>query len=207
MSELLEDDPLSDPVAATGDTAQRLLDAAVVLFSDKGFEATRTRDITAKAGLSPAAMYVYFASKEKVLFRLVEHAVANTLTIIEAAVAPHDEPVDRIRALVTAFSVLHARSYRRARIAQYESRHLAPEHHDIVGAIRRRIRQAAVAEVRAGIERGVFTIADPRVAVLAMMSLGIDICRWYRPGGEFTPEELGDINAELVLRILRAPGY
>lgn len=37
------------------------------------------------------------------------------------------------------------------------------------------------------------------------MSLCVDICRWYRPGGEFTPEELGDINADLVLRILHAP--
>jgi hypothetical protein len=43
--------------------------------------------------------------------------------------------------------------------------------------------------------------------VLAIMSLAIDICRWYDPDGEFTPEELGDINADLVLRILRAPGY
>jgi len=77
----------------------------------------------------------------------------------------------------------------------------------VVAETRLQIRVAAIREVQNGIDQGVFLIPDPRVAVLAIMSLAVDICRWYSPDGEFTPEELGDINADLVLRILHAPGY
>ncbi|MDQ1536947.1 MAG: hypothetical protein QOE58_1340, partial [Actinomycetota bacterium] len=48
----------------TGDSTQRLMDAAVDAFADKGFHATSTRDIAARAQMSPAGVYVHFASKE-----------------------------------------------------------------------------------------------------------------------------------------------
>jgi AcrR family transcriptional regulator len=158
-----------------------------MLFSDRGFEATTTRDISAMAGLSPAAMYVHFSSKEELLFRLVCRAHERALAQVLDAVAPFTDPIDRVRALVRDFSMLHATNFRKARIAQYESRHLRAEHREAVAQTRLRIRVAAMREVRRGIDEGVFLIPDPRVAVLAIMSLAIDICRWYDPDGEFTP--------------------
>ncbi|QTJ65106.1 TetR/AcrR family transcriptional regulator [Rhodococcus sp. ZPP] len=199
--------PGGQPIHDLSSSEERLLAAATMLFSDKGFEATTTRDISAVAGLSPAAMYVHFPSKEELLFRLVSRAHERALTQALDAVAPFTDPVDRVRALVRDFSMLHATNFRKARIAQYESRHLSAEHREVVAQTRLQIRVAAMREVRRGIDEGVFLIPDPRVAVLAIMSLAIDICRWYDPDGEFAPEELGDINADLVLRILRAPGY
>lgn len=186
------------------ESERRLLDAAVELFSDLGFQATRTREISSRAGLSPAAMYVHFPSKEDLLFRLVHDAHESTLRLLADAVTPHQDPVDRVHALVHAFSTVHAERYRTARIAQYESRHLTPEHHREVGRIRSRIRHTVRQEIDNGIAQGAFTIEDPRIGVLAIMSLGIDICRWYSPDGEFTAEELGSINADLVLQVLRA---
>lgn len=205
---------LRDDVCATGEpgpgsptSEERLLRAATTLFSDKGFEATRTRDISRTAGMSPSAMYVHFPSKEDLLFQLVRRSNERALALVLSAVAPFTDPIDRVRSLVREFSMMHARNFRRARIAQYESRHLSPEHHETVAETRLQIRVAAMREVQNGIDQGVFLIPDPRVAVLAIMSLAVDICRWYSPDGEFTPEELGDINADLVLRILHAPGY
>ncbi|MCQ4122080.1 TetR/AcrR family transcriptional regulator [Rhodococcus tibetensis] len=205
---------LRDPTLAAGEPSrdastseERLLAAATVLFSDRGFEATTTRDISTMAGLSPSAMYVHFPSKEDLLFRLVCRAHERALAQVLDAVAPFTDPIDRVRALVRDFSMLHATNFRKARIAQYESRHLNAEHHEVVAQTRLQIRVAAMREVRRGIDQGVFLIPDPRVAVLAIMSLAVDICRWYHPDGEFTPQELGDINADLVLRILHAPGY
>ncbi|QNG20537.1 TetR/AcrR family transcriptional regulator [Rhodococcus triatomae] len=185
----------------------RLLRAATDLFSDVGYEATRTRDISTRAGMSPAALYVHFPSKEELLFRLILRSTERSLAIVTDAVEAHTEPVDRIRALVREFSKVHATKYQRARIAQYERRHLTPEHREAVSEIRRQIRLVTLRELQAGIDRGDFLVDDPRVAGLAIMSLCADICRWYRPDGEFTPDELGNINADLVLRILRVPGY
>ena len=69
---------------AGADAAQRLIDAAAEAFAAKGFHATTTRDIAARAGMSPAGVYVHFATKEDLLFHLSEQGHLAALRIIEA---------------------------------------------------------------------------------------------------------------------------
>ena len=53
-----------------------VLDAALALFVEKGFAATRVEDIATRAGLSKGAVYLYFPSKEAILEGLVRRAVS-----------------------------------------------------------------------------------------------------------------------------------
>lgn len=52
-----------------------VLDAALELFMEKGFAATRVEDIAKRAGLSKGTVYLYFPSKEAVLEGLVRRAI------------------------------------------------------------------------------------------------------------------------------------
>lgn len=52
-----------------------VLDAALELFIEKGFAATRVEDIARRAGLSKGAVYLYFPSKEALLEGLVRRAI------------------------------------------------------------------------------------------------------------------------------------
>ena len=52
-----------------------VLDAAMALFIENGFAATRVDDIARRAGLSKGALYLYFPSKEAVLEALVRRAI------------------------------------------------------------------------------------------------------------------------------------
>lgn len=49
---------------------QELLAAALTLFVERGYAATRLDDVAARAGVSKGTLYLYFASKEE-LFRAV----------------------------------------------------------------------------------------------------------------------------------------
>ena len=64
-----------------------VLDAALALFVEKGFAATRVEDIATRAGLSKGAVYLYFPSKEAILEGLVKRAVLpianNALGMLE----------------------------------------------------------------------------------------------------------------------------
>ncbi|TMC48940.1 MAG: TetR/AcrR family transcriptional regulator [Chloroflexi bacterium] len=65
--------------AAPPPTRQRLLDAALELFADRGFADTTVGDLEAEAGLSPRAggLYKHFASKEAVLREALERFVSG----------------------------------------------------------------------------------------------------------------------------------
>jgi len=57
--------------AAGGDVKARIREAAIDLFSRKGYEATSVREIVACAGVTKPTMYYYFGSKEGLARELV----------------------------------------------------------------------------------------------------------------------------------------
>ncbi|MDX6750470.1 TetR/AcrR family transcriptional regulator [Geminicoccaceae bacterium 1502E] len=66
---------------------QEILEAALALFTERGFSATRLDDIAARAGVSKGTLYLYFASKEAIFSELVRHAVLPNIARVEALVA------------------------------------------------------------------------------------------------------------------------
>lgn len=53
-------------------TREEILDVALSLFSTKGYEATSLSDISAMLGVSKAALFKHFDSKEEILFSVMK---------------------------------------------------------------------------------------------------------------------------------------
>ena len=64
-----------------------VLDAALDLFIEKGFAATRVDDIARRAGLSKGAVYLYFSSKEAIIEALVRRALVPVASDAAAFIA------------------------------------------------------------------------------------------------------------------------
>lgn len=58
---------------------QELLDAALDLFVEKGFAATRAEEVAARAGASKGTLYLYYPSKEELLKEVIRHNVVNQI--------------------------------------------------------------------------------------------------------------------------------
>ncbi len=59
--------------------SQELLDAALSLFVEKGYAATRTDDVAERAGVSKGTLYLYYASKEDLLKAVIRGSLSNTI--------------------------------------------------------------------------------------------------------------------------------
>lgn len=186
------------------DAPHRLLEAAADAFADRGFHATTTRDIASRAGLSPAGVYVHFSSKEELLYQLSRegHEVARDMLL--AAAASADSPTEALRAIMGTFARWHAEHFRMARIVQYEFGNLTAEHRDAVLALRKEIDGVVRSVVAEGVASGEFEVADVRDTTLALMSMAVDVARWYDPEIKRTPEAIGAAYAELGLRLVAA---
>jgi len=66
IQEYLEDYTESSP-----DKEIRIINAAINIFSEKGFEATRTREIAERAGIAEGTIFRYFPTKDAILERMV----------------------------------------------------------------------------------------------------------------------------------------
>ena len=185
-------------------TRARLLAAAAEAFAERGFHGTTTRDIAAAAGMSPAAVYVHYESKEQLLYQLSRHGHQQIIDAIDAVDDLSAAPAERLHAVLHAFATHHASGHISARVVNYELEALTDEHRAEVGAQRREITRRIRAIVDAGGDGGSFDTAEPRLATIALLSSGIDIARWYHDGGDITPEAIGAYYADLALRTVGA---
>jgi AcrR family transcriptional regulator len=192
------------PVDVGTDAPRRLLEAAAEAFADRGFHATTTRDIASRAGLSPAGVYVHFASKEELLFQLSREGHQVALELLLQAAREAESPTEALRAIMGTFARWHAEHYRVARIVQYEFGNLTPEHRDAVLALRKQIDGVLREVVADGVRRGDFEVDDVPDTTLALMSMAVDVARWYDPEIKRTPKAIGASYADLGLRLVRA---
>ncbi|MBM0127349.1 TetR/AcrR family transcriptional regulator [Pimelobacter simplex] len=185
-------------------TRARLLEAAVTAFSEKGFHGTTTRDIASAAGMSPAAVYVHHRSKEELLFLISREGHQQALDVVREARAATPDPVAQVETVGRAFAAYHAHHHTVARILNYELAALSEQHRVVIDELRTGIDRELRDLVREGVTAGVFDTPDPALAATALASLSIDIARWYREDGEWTPEQIGDYYADLALRLVGA---
>jgi|SRR5580698_8497195 AcrR family transcriptional regulator len=74
----LPPESVSRPTGEEGkSTRERILDVALDLFTEQGYEQTSLREIAEKLGVTKAALYYHFASKDKIFLALHErlHAI------------------------------------------------------------------------------------------------------------------------------------
>ncbi|SFC72029.1 transcriptional regulator, TetR family [Nocardioides terrae] len=187
-------------------TRARLIEAAVRAFGAKGFHGTTTRDIAAAAGMSPAAVYVHHRSKEELLHVISRDGHRTTLDLVRRAGAAGSAatPSERLAAIAREFGRHHAQGHTWARIVNYELEALSPDHREEIRALRIAIEQEVRAVIEDGIASGEFDVPEVSMATTAVLSLGIDIARWYRDDGRWTPDDVGDHMAVLALRIVGA---
>jgi AcrR family transcriptional regulator len=187
-------------------TRQRLLTAALRSFASQGFHGTGTRDIAELAGMSPAAVYAHYGTKEMLLFELSLAGHREIQIVVADASGHSDNPVEQLRTVVAEYTAWHARAHTTARVVQYEMAALTPEHAAEIARIRRDIEERFRRIIRRGMESGSFRVTDLAMVALAILSLGVDVARWYREDGTWTPGEIGAQYGGLALRMVGYAG-
>jgi AcrR family transcriptional regulator len=189
---------------AVSDTAVRIMLAAADAFAERGFPATTTRDIASRAGLSPAGVYVHFSSKERLLFELSRRGHLRARDLLVAAAASSATPTEALRAIIGGFSRWHAEHHQLGRIVQFEFRHLEPAHRDEVITLRREIDEVVAGVIRDGVAAGEFAVSDVPGTALALLSMAIDVARWYAPGVRRGLADIERTYGDLALRLVES---
>ncbi|MFD1658466.1 TetR/AcrR family transcriptional regulator [Streptomyces caeni] len=198
------DDGMQPWAEVTPDAARRLLVAAVEAFAERGYHATTTRDIAGRAGMSPAALYIHYKTKEELLHRISRIGHEKALEVLRTAAKGEGSAAERLAEAVASFVRWHAAQHTIARVVQYELDALGPESRAEIIALRRQVDAEARGIIEDGVAAGEFDVPDVRGTTLAVLSLCIDVARWFRVDGPRTPDEVGALYADLVLRMVGA---
>lgn len=102
---MTESDEVGRPDAAP--TRDRIMEAAIDLFTEQGFDKTSLREVAERVGVTKAALYYHFQSKEELLASLIErvHGIGNHGLDLLQTLPGQDGPLDR-EAVLSALVML-----------------------------------------------------------------------------------------------------
>jgi AcrR family transcriptional regulator len=191
-------------VIEAGARRREIDDVASELFHAHGYAATSVRDIARALDIQGASLYAHVASKEDVLWSIVDRAAASFEERSAAAVAEtaNGDPVERLAALVEAHVDVVTADPGRASVFVTEWRHLSPDRRAAIGARRdayeRRFREV----IADGASVGAFRATDPAVAAAFVLTALNGIATWYRRDGRLSADRIADHFVDLALRAL-----
>lgn len=88
------------PQGTTADAREQLLDAALLLFAERGVAGTTIAGIAARAGVTPAMVHYYFSSRDRLLDAVAEERLREIVTGVWSPVREVNEIVPMLRGLV-----------------------------------------------------------------------------------------------------------
>ena len=183
---------------------QELLAAALSLFVEKGFAATRAEEVALRAGVSKGTLYLYYPSKEELLKAVISHNLSERIAEGADLAAAHqgsaavllrtvlvdwwrqlyDSPASGVFKLV----ITEARTF--PEIADYYAREvLDPAHRLLGGIVQRGIDRGEFRPV--DIDNAVHSLALPLVMIcLHRHSLGACPVDWHLDGHTFIAQHV-----------------
>jgi AcrR family transcriptional regulator len=169
---------------------EAILRAAISVMAEHGYHGTSVRDIAERAGLSPAAIYHHFQSKQDVLVTIMERGIDHLLSSTRAALAEAgDAPADQLRAVVATQITFHLRDQRGTLLGTSELRALEEPVRTRHRAKRRQQQRLFDQVVLGGVERGVFTTSLPREASRAIVVMCTGVSSWFSQRGRLSREQ------------------
>lgn len=186
-------------------TKDKILEAGIELFSQKGYDATSVQEICEKAGVSKGAFFHYFPSKEFFFIEILDHWLKDLLKSIEQFTGEIEDPYLTIINMSKIFKDIFRES--RSKFLLY------------IEFLRVGLRDNKILEklasyfdfyteyfanlIKPGVEKGHFANIDPKVIskILIAYALGIIEQELFSPGEDW--EKIGKQGIEIILRGIR----
>lgn len=171
------------------------------LFCEQGYHNTTMRELTRALNLRGGSLYSHVASKEELLWEIVNR-VANQFLARAEAISPDISPQMQLELLVRGHITVIARDVDGVTVFFQEWRLLRSE-------LREKIREKREAYetyfryvIEEGVSRNVFQVADVQIATLFVLSALNWIYQWFRYAGPFAPEQLADQYLVFIMHAL-----
>jgi len=178
------------------DKKNAIMDAAAALFAEMGYPNAKLLDVAKACGASKSMLYHYFASKDDLLFALLNEHLQATIDALQQP-GPALAPEQKLRQLIEVYTQKSTQTRTRHIVAMNDVKYLPPAQQKGVIQLERRIIQIFEAALAALNPRGETRFITPNAMLLMGMLNWTEL--WYKPSGPIKPAELCDHIQDLFL--------
>jgi AcrR family transcriptional regulator len=188
-----------------GHSLDSLLDVAVAVFNERGYDAASMDELAARLGVTKSAIYHHVPSKVELLRLALDRALDALFAVTEEPQAVTGRAIDRLEHVVRgSVRVLAAELPFVTLLLRVRGN--SPVEEAALGR-RREFDRIVTDLVRAAEEEGdVRPDVDPGVTSRLLFGTVNSLTEWYRPGGTLSPEALADALVATTFEGMRTRG-
>ena len=185
-------------------TANRgsVLDAACVLFAERGYHGTSMKDIAEKLGVRAPSLYNHVTSKQDMLYAIMDKAMDRALTALDETLAGVGDVSERLRRATESLVLDFLRYPAEVTVCNNEVRSLEAGNRLAIVAKRDRYAARVRGIIEDGVAAGQFAIESPSLGSFAIREMCVSISRWFRADGPISPEQVAREYSEFAVRIV-----
>jgi AcrR family transcriptional regulator len=191
-----------DAVKPTG-TADVIIAVARQIFFEKGYEKATTREISERSGISKAALYHHFKSKEEILFRIINQASDELINNMRQALAVSRSQEGPLKDKVAAVSHEYMRTFfsnlDSIKILLHDIEYLNPEFKNIILQKEKdNVHQLRkyITDLQQG---GHLKAHNPTALTFILIGMMHWLYFWFDPQGEVSLNEMNEIIADVFV--------
>lgn len=169
-----------------------ILQEAARLFRQKGYRASTLRELARRSGVQGGSIYYHFASKQEILYRIMDGTMTNLLLGLERGIRGETDPVKRFKRGVAFHIRYHLENQDETHVTDTELINLEDEHYDRVVRKRRDYEEAFMAILQEGMEKGVMRVGNVKLAGIAVLQMCTAIPYWFNEEGPLSVDEVVD---------------
>jgi AcrR family transcriptional regulator len=182
---------------------ETILACAAKLFAEKGFEGASLQDVAKAVGISKAAVYHYFPTKQVIYDEIVIDLLSRLRLHVCNGIDDTADYGERLRQLMTSHAEFFEANYTEFVTLLHGFGGLSRDIGEGLVSVRDAY-EIMVRELMTSAKRdGALDIGDPAIATRAVLSMLNWMARWYKPGGRLSAREFAEEYFTLIYNGLR----
>ena len=187
---------------STATSPGTVLDAACLLFADRGYHGTSMKDIAEALGVRAPSLYNHVTSKQDILYSIMDKAMDRALAALEEALDGVDDVSEQLRRATESLVLDFLRYPAELTVCNTEVRSLDPGHRLAIVAKRDWYAARVRRIIEQGCRSGRFRTRMPQIAAFAVLEMGNSAKPWFKPAGRFTDTYVASEYGEFALRVV-----
>ena len=186
--------------------AKKITKVAASLFAKKGYNGVGVAEIGTASGFGRGTLYHHIESKEGLLHEIASQYISDLVESGHRITREYPDPVLRLSALSRHLMSVISNSLAEIVVCFREVQSLTGSRHREVMCMHAEYQKIWSETIEEGVKRNVFRKVD-KIAVKGLLGMYFYSCLWLKPDGLQSPDDIGNVFSDLVIRSLsKGPG-
>ena len=186
--------------------AKKITKVAASLFAKKGYNGVGVAEIGTASGFGRGTLYHHIESKEGLLHEIASQYISDLVESGHRITREYPDPVLRLSALSRHLMSVISNSLAEIVVCFREVQSLTGSRHREVMCMHAEYQNIWSETIEEGVKQNVFREVD-KIAVKGLLGMYFYSCLWLKPGGLQSPDDIGNVFSDLVIRSLsKGPG-